>query len=135
MLIPGIALLTACNPSADEFIYIDQTDEALMMLDAVFESPDGQLAICEMMDTVLSLYDLDLTKDNYLKVGNLLVEKRKESEGSILEMEILAHMIGEYSGKRGATLEEQLNKSVRALEAEKDHGADLKIKVRTVSTP
>ena len=120
-----LALFASCSPSTNDGKSGGSIDEALIMLEAVFEGPHGKLAIGEMMDTVLIRYNVELSRENYLKAGNTLVKKRKESDGSILEMEILAHMINEDSGQRGISFEDQLTKSFRAIKAEMKKTVDL----------
>ena len=112
-----IALLVGCGPTGGNSGSAENTEEAMEMLESVFEGPYSKWAIKQKMDTVLTLYNTELVKENYLKVGNQLVAKRKESDGAIREMDIIAHMINANSGREGVSFDEQLNISVRAIEA------------------
>jgi len=114
--IMSISLLVACGPIGENRGVAGNPDEALVILESVFEGRYGKLAIGEMMDTLLTLYNVELIKENYLKAGNQLVAKRKESDGTIREMDIISHMINTNSGKEGVSFDEQLNISVRAIE-------------------
>jgi hypothetical protein len=59
---------------------------------------------------------MELKKENYLKVGNSLVAVRKSSKGSYVEIDIINDMIKANSGAQGVSLDEQLDKSAKALE-------------------
>jgi len=54
-----------------------------------------------IITVIAALYNTELIKENYLKVGNKLVAIRKESDGRIREMDILDHMIEVNSGRQG----------------------------------
>ena len=111
-----MAFCTSCGPTLEENQRTDDKDGALMMLESVFKGQHDKQAISVMMDSVLTRYNVELSKENYLKIGNLLVAKRMESEDKLLEMDMLAHMNTINAGGRGVTFEAQLNKTVRAME-------------------
>jgi len=112
-----IALLSGCSPVVEENEGADDADGALSMLESVFEGQHDKLAIGLMMDSVLTLYNVELNKENYLKMGNMLVAKRMANEDRFLEMDILAHMSSVNSGQKGVSFEEQLSKSIRAMKS------------------
>ena len=114
----SMAFLASCSVEEGKIQDADSIDGALIMLEGVFEGQHGKLEIGEMMDTVLFLYQVELTQENYLKYGNMLAEKRILNDGSITEMDILGHMISAYPADKRITFSEQLDRSVRVLESE-----------------
>jgi len=109
-------MLASCGLTGENNGSSGNTEEVMEMLEFVFEGPYSKWAIRKKMDTVLTLYNIELIKENYLKVGNKLVVIRKESDGRIREMDIIDHMISANSGKQGVPFNEQLNKSVEVIE-------------------
>ena len=88
------------------------------MLESVFDGPYSSSVIKDKMDEVLALYEKEANQGNYLKIGNALVDYRKDSNGSFREMDIINHMIESNTGEGGVSFDEQLNISVRAMKRE-----------------
>jgi len=112
----AIVSLTACGSGDGSVGGTGSTEEVMEMLESVFDGPYSKWAIKEKMDTVFIMYNMELNKENYLKVGNNLVALKKESDNSIREMAIINHMIEESDHASGVSFNEQLNRSVKALE-------------------
>ena len=111
-----IAVMASCGSSNQDGGMSGDTAEAMDMLESVFEGPYSKWAIKSKLDTVLTMYNMELKNENYLKVGNSLVAMRKGSNGSFVEIDIINDMINANSGAQGVSLDEQLNKSAKALE-------------------
>ena len=111
-----IVIMVSCGSSNEDGKMTGDTAEALDMLESVFDGPYSKWAIKSKLDTVLTMYNMELKKENYLKVGNSLVAVRKGSKGSYVEIDIINDMIKANSGAQGVSLDEQLDKSAKALE-------------------
>lgn len=70
-----------------------------------------------MLEAVMKRYNIPTTNDNILKVGNILVVLRKESNVGVTEMEILKHIY--QKGSSAITLPEQAGISSVLLEQSK----------------
>ncbi len=111
-----IAIMASCGSSSQQGGMSGDTAEAMDMLESVFEGPYSKWAIKSKLDTVLTMYKMELKNENYLKVGNRLVAMRKDGDGSFVEMDIINDMINTNSGAQGVSFDEQLDKSAKALE-------------------
>lgn len=111
-----IVIMASCGSSNEQGGMSGDTAEAMDMLESVFDGPYSKWAIKSKLDTVLTMYKMELKNENYLKVGNSLVAMRKDGDGSFVEMDIINDMINTNSGAQGVSLDEQMDKSAKALE-------------------
>lgn len=82
-----------------------------------FEGFPDKEEVQPMLEAVMRRYDMPVTNDNILKVGNMLVVLRKESKVGVTEMEILKHIY--QKGSSSITLPEQAGISSVLLEQSK----------------
>lgn len=113
-----VIVLASCGTEQKDSMDVGSSIETFEMLESVFDGPYNQYAIKDRMDEVFALYNLDAKQSNYLKIGNALVDFKKESNGSFREMDIINHMIEANTGEGGVSFDEQFNKSVRTLKRE-----------------
>ena len=97
-LLENIFLLEQSN----EEVYIQKANilsrrdkhlEAIEMLEYVFEGTYNKRIIRESMDILFLKYGIEPVKANYLKIGNTLIEYRKQSSGKFQEMDLINDMI------------------------------------------
>jgi len=117
-VLPIIIAIASCGGGDKDPNGIGASIETFEMLESVFEGPYSKYAIKDKMDEVFAIYDLNSDQGTYLKIGNSLVEYKKDSNGSFREMDIINHMIEANTGEGGVSFNEQLNKSVRAMKKE-----------------
>ncbi|MBL4578243.1 MAG: hypothetical protein JKX74_07210 [Flavobacteriales bacterium] len=113
-----VIVLASCGTEQKDSMDVGSSIETFEMLESVFDGPYNQYAIKDRMDEVFALYNLDAKQSNYLKIGNALVDFKKESNGSFREMDVINHMIEANTGEGGVSFDEQFNKSVRTLKRE-----------------
>ncbi|PCH86305.1 MAG: hypothetical protein COB88_08345 [Flavobacteriales bacterium] len=113
-----VIVLASCGTEQKDSMDVGSSIETFEMLESVFDGPYNQYAIKDGMDEVFAMYNLDAKQSNYLKIGNALVDFKKESNGSFREMDIINHMIEANTGEGGVSFDEQFNKSVRTLKRE-----------------
>ena len=65
------------------------------------------------MDILLLKYGIEPVKANYLKIGNTLIEYRKQSNGKFQEMDLINDMILSANKSMDITFDKQLVKSVK----------------------
>ena len=118
LIVPIIIALASCGGGKEDPSSIGASIETFEMLESVFDGPFSKYAIKDKLDEVFVLYDMESMQGNYLKVGNSLVELKKESNGNFREIDIINHMIEANTGEGGVSFNEQLNKSVRAMKKE-----------------
>ena len=68
-------------------------DEAVEMIHYSFEGQYSMSLIKESMETMFIKYEIEPVKANYLKIGNTLIEYRKQSNGKFQEMDLINDMI------------------------------------------
>ena len=118
LIVPIIVAFASCGTSNEDPVDSSASIETFEMLESVFDGPYSKYAIKEKMDEVFAIYNVDAEQGNYLKVGNSLVDYRKDNNGSFREMDIINHMIEANTGEGGVSFDEQLNTSVRAMKKE-----------------
>ena len=106
-------LIISCNSTVGDEVYDENVDEAIEMLEYVYEGTYNKRVIQESMDILFIKYNIEPVKENYLKVGNALIEYRKLSEGKFQEMDIINDMILSAVSEKGINFDEQLEKSVK----------------------
>ena len=74
---------------------IEETNitEDIEMLSYVFEGDYSPAVIKESMDILFIKYHIKPERHNYLRIGNTLIEYRKESNGQFEEMDIINELI------------------------------------------
>ncbi len=82
-----------------------------------FEGFPDKEVVQPMMEAVMKRYNMTITNDNILKVGNMLVVLKQESKVGVTEMDILKHIY--QKGSASVTLPEQAGISSTILEATK----------------
>ena len=118
LVLPIIITLASCGGGDKDPNSIGASFETFEMLESVFDGPYSKYVIKDKMDEVFALYEMEAKQGNYLKVGNSLVDYKKDSNGSFREMDIINHMIESNTGEGGVSFDEQLNISVRAMKRE-----------------
>lgn len=118
LIVPIIFALASCGSGKEDVNSINASIETFEMLESVFDGPYSKYAIKDKLDEVFAMYDMESQQGNYLKIGNSLVDFKKESNGSFREIDIINHMIEANTGEGGVSFDEQLNKSVRAMKRE-----------------
>ena len=68
-------------------------DEAVEMIHYSFEGQYSMSLIKESMETMFLKFEIEPVKANYLKIGNTLIEYRKQSSGKFQEMDLINDMI------------------------------------------
>ena len=68
-------------------------DEAVEMIHYSFEGHYSMSLIKESMETMFLKFEIEPVKANYLKIGNTLIEYRKQSNGKFQEMDLINDMI------------------------------------------
>ena len=68
-------------------------DEAVEMIHYSFEGQYSMSLIKESMETMFLKFEIEPVKANYLKIGNTLIEHRKQSSGKFQEMDLINDMI------------------------------------------
>ena len=106
-------LIISCNSTVGDEVYDENVDEAIEMLEFVFEGTYNKRIIKESMNILFLKYNIEPVKENYLKVGNALIEYRKLSEGKFQEMDIINDMILSAVSEKEANFDEQLEQSVK----------------------
>ena len=107
------ALFVGCVSTVGEKELDENVDEAIEMLEYVFEGTYNKRVIKESMDILFLKYNIEPVKENYLRVGNALIEYRKLSNGKFQEMDIINDMILSAVSEKEINFDEQLEKSVR----------------------
>lgn len=82
-----------------------------------FEGFPDKEDVQPMLEVVMKRYDMTVTNDNIIKVGNMLVTLRQDSKVGVTEMEILKHIY--QKGSSSLTLPEQAGISSVLLEQSK----------------
>jgi len=82
-----------------------------------FEGFPDKEEVQPIMEAVIKRYNMTITNDNILKVGNMLVVLKKESKVGVTEMDILKHIY--QKGSASVTLPEQAGISSTILEVTK----------------
>ena len=106
-------LLVRCDSTVGEKEFDENVEDAIEMLEYVFEGTYNKRVIKESMDILFLKYNIEPVKENYLKVGNALIEYRKLSKGKFQEMDIINDMILSAVSEKGTNFDEQLEKSVK----------------------
>ena len=81
---PNTATATAPNTATAT---ATPTSEAIGLMEIAFLGGYDQDQIKTLLDQTMVLYDLEITEDNYMRVGNVLVALRKQTD--VPEMDIL----------------------------------------------
>ena len=108
-----IVLAMSCNTSVGSTEGDKNIDEAIEMLEYVFEGTYNKRIIRESMDILFLKYGIEPVKANYLKIGNTLIEYRKQSSGKFQEMDLINDMILSAKKSSDITIDKQLVKSVK----------------------
>ena len=108
-----IVLAMSCNTSVGNTEGDKNIDEAIEMLEYVFEGTYNKRIIRESMDILFLKYGIEPVKANYLKIGNTLIEYRKQSSGKFQEMDLINDMILSAKKSSDITIDKQLVKSVK----------------------
>lgn len=82
-----------------------------------FEGFPDKEDVQPMLEAVMKRYNMTVTNDNIIKVGNMLVTLRQDSKVGVTEMEILKHIY--QKGSSSLTLPEQAGISSVLLEQSK----------------
>jgi len=94
--------------------------EAIEMLEASFLAPTNKVFIKEKMDLLFALYNVDHIRNNYLLIGNKLVQLRKNSKGNYTEMDLIQIMINSIpdilSATQHGSYKNSINKKLQELE-------------------
>jgi len=106
-------LFVGCVSTVGEKEQDENVDEAIEMLEYVFEGTYNKRVIKESMDILFLKYNIEPIKENYLRVGNALIEYRKLSNGKFQEMDIINDMILSAVSEKEINFDEQLEKSVK----------------------
>jgi len=106
-------LFTGCVSTVGEEELDQNVDEAIEMLEYVYEGTYNKRVIKESMDILFLKYNIEPVKENYLRVGNALIEYRKLSNGKFQEMDIINDMILSAVSEKEINFDEQLEKSVK----------------------
>ena len=86
-------LFTGCIDDKNKTVPDGNIDEAVEMIHYSFEGNYSMSLIKESMETMFIKYDIEPVKANYLKMGNNLIEYRKQSNGKFQEMDLINDMI------------------------------------------
>jgi hypothetical protein len=84
-------------------------------IESVFIGNPSSEKVQKLIDAMLVRYDMPITEDNIMKVADVLLNCRKQSNVGVTEMDILTHA---YKGikKDGVSIEMQLAISAFVLE-------------------
>ena len=82
-----------------------------------FEGFPDKEDVQPMLEAVMKRYNMTVTNDNIIKVGNMLVTLKQDSKVGVTEMEILKHIY--QKGSSSITLPEQAGISSVLLEQSK----------------
>ena len=118
LIVPIVIALVSCGSGKQDPGGIEASLETFEMLESVFDGPYSKYAIKDKLDEVFAMYNMEARQENYLKVGNTLVDLKKDSNGSFREIDIINHMIEANTGEGGVSFDRQLNESVRTMKKE-----------------
>lgn len=105
---------TTSTPSSNSAIADKDPYEVIHI---AFEGFPDKEVVQPMMEAVMKRYNMTITNDNILKVGNMLVVLKQESKVGVTEMDILKHIY--QKGSASITLPEQAGISSVLLEQSK----------------
>ena len=88
-----MCLINGCVESKTSTIPDGNIDEAVEMIQYSFEGQYSMSLIKESMDTMFLKFKIEPVKANYLKISNLLIDYRKQSNGKFQEMDLINDMI------------------------------------------
>lgn len=115
-IILSFFLFVACGSNGGSSGTVDNEEEAMEMLESNFSGPYSKVAIKKKLDTVLTMYRMEISKENYLKAGNSLVSLTKQGTG-FTEVDIINDMLLANTGAKGVSFDEQASTSVKKLQA------------------
>ena len=87
-------------------------NEDIEMLAHVFEGNYSNAVIKESMDILFIKYHIKPERNNYLRIGNTLIEYRKGANGQFEEMDIINEMIITSNLDKKISFDEQLSLAV-----------------------
>lgn len=116
--ISTIGLIVVATPTPNDYNFntTQQKIEKLNVWDKIIISFEGgydKKLIKEKMDLAMTLYDVDLTEQNYEKTASALIAMRKEF--GVQEMKILEYVILMYSPKIKMTLADAIGYAATAI--------------------
>jgi len=91
-------------------------NEDIEMLSYVFEGSYSTTVIKESMDILFIKYHIKPERHNYLRIGNTLINYRKESNGQLEEMDIINEMIIGSNLNKQTSFDQQLALSVKRFQ-------------------
>ena len=91
-------------------------NEDIEMLSYVFEGNYSTTVIKESMDILFIKYHIKPERHNYLRIGNTLINYRKESNGQLEEMDIINEMIIGSNRNKQTSFDQQLALSVKRFQ-------------------
>ena len=91
-------------------------NEDIEMLSYVFEGNYSTTVIKESMDILFIKYHIKPERQNYLRIGNTLINYRKESNGQFEEMDIINEMIIGSNRNKQTSFDQQLVLSVKRFQ-------------------
>ena len=91
-------------------------NEDIEMLSYVFEGNYSTTVIKESMDILFIKYHIKPERHNYLRIGNTLINYRKESNGQLEEMDIINEMIIGSNLNKQTSFDQQLAISVKRFQ-------------------
>ncbi len=85
---------------------VEEKPDALIMMESVFVGEHSKEAIKGRLGKLLRTYKMEVSEDNYNKVGSVLITLSKESKSNISEMELADCMIHAYTDQAPIKLTE-----------------------------
>ena len=90
---PGNNSSTSTEPSTQSPSSSSITDkDPYEVIHIAFEGFPDKEDVQPMLEAVMKRYNMTVTNDNIIKVGNMLVTLRQDSKVGVTEMEILKHI-------------------------------------------
>ena len=115
----AILLITGCTLEKKTPMVIEANiNEDIEMLSSVFSGNYSKTIIKESMDILFIKYKIKPERYNYLRIGNTLINYRKQSNGQFEEMDIINYMImASNSDDQKITFDNQLTQAVKRFKA------------------
>lgn len=102
--------LVSCSEPSENVKPDGNIDEAVEMIQYSFEGRYSMTLIKESMHAMFEKFGIEPIKGSYLKIGNTLIEYRKQSNGEFQEMDLINDII---LSPGDCSFDKQLLKSVK----------------------